>query len=143
MSRVSTWRKGPRRTHGHVGLVGCRGFAASSPAPPLFLFQILKILAGKIVVGHAIHNDFKALQYSHPKSLTRDTSHIPPLNRKAECPENATVSLKCLTKKLLNRDIQVGKSGHSSVEDAQATMELYKLVEVEWEQHLAQNPPKD
>ncbi|GAB5583842.1 apoptosis-enhancing nuclease [Prionailurus iriomotensis] len=105
--------------------------------------QILKILAGKIVVGHAIHNDFKALQYSHPKSLTRDTSHIPPLNRKAECPENATVSLKCLTKKLLNRDIQVGKSGHSSVEDAQATMELYKLVEVEWEQHLAQNPPKD
>lgn len=105
--------------------------------------QILKILAGKIVVGHAVHNDFKALQYFHPKALTRDTSHIPPLNRKAECPENATVSLKCLTKKLLNRDIQVGKSGHSSVEDAQATMELYKLVEVEWEQHLAQNPPKD
>lgn len=84
-----------------------QGLRASSPAPPLFLFQILKILAGKIVVGHAIHNDFKALQYSHPKSLTRDTSHIPPLNRKAECPENATVSLKCLTKKLLNRDIQV------------------------------------
>ncbi|XP_006861666.1 PREDICTED: interferon-stimulated 20 kDa exonuclease-like 2 [Chrysochloris asiatica] len=105
--------------------------------------QILKILTGKIVVGHAIHNDFKALQYFHPKSLTRDTSHIPLLNRKAECPENATVSLKRLTQKLLNRDIQVGKSGHSSVEDAQATMELYKLVEVEWEQHLAQNPPKD
>lgn len=39
--------------------------------------------------------------------------------------------------------VQVGKSGHSSVEDAQATMELYKLVEVEWEQHLVQNPPKD
>ncbi|XP_057582940.1 interferon-stimulated 20 kDa exonuclease-like 2 [Hippopotamus amphibius kiboko] len=105
--------------------------------------QILKILTGKIVVGHAIHNDFKALQYFHPKSLTRDTSHIPLLNRKADCPENATMSLKSLTKKLLSRDIQVGKSGHSSVEDAQATMELYKLVEVEWEQHLAQNPPKD
>lgn len=59
------------------------------------------------MVGHAIHNDFKALQYFHPKSLTRDTSHIPPLNRKADCPENATMSLKSLTKKLLNRDIQV------------------------------------
>ncbi|XP_008047981.1 interferon-stimulated 20 kDa exonuclease-like 2 [Carlito syrichta] len=105
--------------------------------------QILKILTGKIVVGHAIHNDFKALQYFHPKSLTRDTSHIPILNRKADCPENATVSLKRLTKKLLNRDIQVGKSGHSSVEDAQATMELYKVVEVEWEEHLIQNPPQD
>lgn len=102
--------------------------------------QILKILAGRIVVGHAIHNDFKALQYFHPRSLTRDTSHIPLLNRKADCPENATVSLKQLTKKLLSRDIQVGKKGHSSVEDAQATMDLYKLVEVEWEQHLVENP---
>lgn len=105
--------------------------------------QILKLLTGKVVVGHAVHNDFKALQYFHPKSLTRDTSRIPPLNRKAGCPENATVSLKNLTKTLLKRDIQAGKSGHSSVEDAQATMELYKLVEVEWEQHLVQNPPKD
>ncbi|KAM6167205.1 interferon-stimulated 20 kDa exonuclease-like 2 [Erethizon dorsatum] len=105
--------------------------------------QILKILAGKIVVGHAIHNDFKALQYFHPKPLTRDTSQIPLLNRKAGCPENATMSLKTLTKKLLSRDIQAGKGGHSSVEDAQATMELYKLVEVEWEQHLTQNPPKN
>lgn len=105
--------------------------------------QILKILLGKIVVGHAIHNDFKALQYFHPKSLTRDTSQIPLLNRKANCPENATMSLKRLTKQLLHRDIQIGKGGHSSVEDAQATMELYKLVEVEWEQHLAQNPLKN
>lgn len=105
--------------------------------------QILKILRGKIVIGHAIHNDYKALQYFHPKSLTRDTSQIPLLNRKADCPENVTLSLKHLTKKLLHRDIQAGKSGHSSVEDAQATMELYKLVEVEWEQHLAQNPPEN
>ncbi|XP_042537530.1 interferon-stimulated 20 kDa exonuclease-like 2 isoform X2 [Dipodomys spectabilis] len=105
--------------------------------------QILKILSGKIVVGHAIHNDYKALQYFHPKSLTRDTSQIPLLNRKANQPENVTLSLKNLTKKLLDRDIQAGKSGHSSVEDAQATMELYKLVEVEWEQHLAQNPPQN
>lgn len=31
---------------------------------------------------------------------------------------------------------QVGKSGHCSVEDARTTMELYKVVEAEWEQHL-------
>lgn len=53
------------------------------------------------------------------------------------------MSLKHLTKKLLSQGIQVGKSGHSSVEDAQATMELYELVEVEWERQLAQNPLKD
>uniref|UniRef100_A0A803V7C1 Exonuclease domain-containing protein n=1 Tax=Ficedula albicollis TaxID=59894 RepID=A0A803V7C1_FICAL len=98
--------------------------------------QVLRVLAGKVVVGHAIHNDFKALHYSHPKALTRDTSHIPLLNRRAGFPENVSISLKRLTKALLNQDIQVGKSGHSSVEDAQATMELYKVVEEEWEQHL-------
>ncbi|XP_005059074.1 PREDICTED: interferon-stimulated 20 kDa exonuclease-like 2 [Ficedula albicollis] len=101
--------------------------------------QVLRVLAGKVVVGHAIHNDFKALHYSHPKALTRDTSHIPLLNRRAGFPENVSISLKRLTKALLNQDIQVGKSGHSSVEDAQATMELYKVVEEEWEQHLQQS----
>ncbi|NWV27036.1 I20L2 protein, partial [Origma solitaria] len=102
--------------------------------------QVLRILAGKVVVGHAIHNDFKALRYSHPKALTRDTSQIPLLNRRGGFPENVAISLKRLTKALLNQDIQVGKSGHSSVEDARATMELYKVVEEEWEQHLRQNP---
>ncbi|NWY39630.1 I20L2 protein, partial [Sylvia atricapilla] len=102
--------------------------------------QVLRILAGKVVVGHAIHNDFKALRYYHPKALTRDTSQIPLLNRRGGFPENVNISLKRLTKALLNQDIQVGKSGHSSVEDARATMELYKVVEEEWEQHLRQNP---
>ncbi|NXK00897.1 I20L2 protein, partial [Corythaixoides concolor] len=105
--------------------------------------EILRILSGKVVVGHAIHNDFKALKYVHPKALTRDTSRIPLLNRRGGFPEGASVSLKRLTKELLHRDIQVGKSGHSSVEDARATMELYKVVEDEWEQHLLLNPERE
>ncbi|XP_053134334.1 interferon-stimulated 20 kDa exonuclease-like 2 isoform X2 [Hemicordylus capensis] len=68
--------------------------------------EILKLLSGKIVIGHAIHNDFKALKYFHPKSLTRDTSKIPLLNRKAGFPETEVASLKRLTKQLLHRDIQ-------------------------------------
>ncbi|XP_064330950.1 interferon-stimulated 20 kDa exonuclease-like 2 [Phalacrocorax carbo] len=105
--------------------------------------EILRILSGKIVVGHAIYNDFKALKYFHPKELTRDTSKIPLLNRKGGFPENAAISLKRLAKELLHKDIQVGKSGHSSVEDARATMELYKVVEAEWEQHLMLNPEQE
>ncbi|KAI1229912.1 hypothetical protein IHE44_0010617 [Lamprotornis superbus] len=105
--------------------------------------EVLRVLAGKVVVGHAIHNDFKALHYSHPKALTRDTSQIPLLNRRGGFPENVSISLKRLTKALLNQDIQVGKKGHSSVEDARATMELYKVVEEEWEQHLRQNPKQE
>ncbi|KAL4646766.1 Interferon-stimulated 20 kDa exonuclease-like 2-like [Arapaima gigas] len=99
--------------------------------------EILKILKGKVVVGHAIHNDFKSLSYSHPSSLTRDTSRIPLLNKKAGFPERQPASLKKLTKALLNRDIQADRSGHSSVEDARAAMELYKIVEVEWENALS------
>ncbi|XP_063055377.1 interferon-stimulated 20 kDa exonuclease-like 2 [Engraulis encrasicolus] len=102
--------------------------------------EILKILSGKVVVGHAIHNDLKALKYSHPTGLTRDTSRIPLLNKKAGIPETDVASLKRLTKALFNRDIQVGKKGHSSVEDAKATMELYKMVAVEWERTLASKP---
>ncbi|EFB19757.1 hypothetical protein PANDA_018984, partial [Ailuropoda melanoleuca] len=89
--------------------------------------QILKIVTGKTVWGHATHN-FKALQYFHPKSVTHNTSQIPLLpNLKADCLKNATMSLKHFTKKLLNGDMQIGKSGLSSVEDAQATMKLHKL----------------
>uniref|UniRef100_A0A8D0G3F1 Interferon stimulated exonuclease 20 like 2 n=1 Tax=Sphenodon punctatus TaxID=8508 RepID=A0A8D0G3F1_SPHPU len=105
--------------------------------------EILKILSGKIVIGHAIHNDFKALKYFHPKQATRDTSKIPLLNRKAGFPEHESASLKRLTKQLLHRDIQVGQSGHSSVEDARATMELYRIVEPEWERHLALTSEQD
>ncbi|MCJ8728647.1 hypothetical protein PDJAM_G00006880 [Pangasius djambal] len=99
--------------------------------------EILKILTGKVVVGHAVQNDFKVLHYSHPVHLMRDTSRIPILNRKAGLPESQPASLKTLTKVLLNKDIQMGKKGHSSVEDAKATMELYKTVAVEWERTLA------
>ncbi|XP_061812944.1 interferon-stimulated 20 kDa exonuclease-like 2 [Nerophis lumbriciformis] len=103
--------------------------------------EILKLLEGKVVIGHAIHNDFKCLQYSHPTALTRDTSCSPALNLKAGFQEKDIVSLKRLTKALFDRDIQVGRMGHSSVEDAQATMELYKAVEDEWEQRLAPRKP--
>lgn len=99
--------------------------------------EIVKILTGKMVVGHAINNDFKALKYFHPACQTRDTSRIPLLNQKAGLPEHETVSLKRLTKAIFNKDIQRGKRGHSSVEDAKATMELYKVVENMWEQKLA------
>ncbi|XP_040266844.1 interferon-stimulated 20 kDa exonuclease-like 2 [Bufo bufo] len=99
--------------------------------------EILKLLHGKIVIGHAIQNDYKALGYFHPKEMTRDTSKIPHLNRKAGFPENEPASLKRLAKQILNKKIQMGRSGHSSVEDAKTTMELYRVIEAEYEMQLA------
>ncbi|NWU81312.1 AEN nuclease, partial [Onychorhynchus coronatus] len=103
--------------------------------------EILKILKDKIVVGHAIHNDFQALKYFHPKDRTRDTSQIPLLKQRAGLPVRANVSLKNLARQLLHKRIQVGCKGHSSVEDAQTAMELYRLVEVQWEKELACSLP--
>ncbi|XP_034729567.1 interferon-stimulated 20 kDa exonuclease-like 2 [Etheostoma cragini] len=102
--------------------------------------EILRLLMGKVVIGHAVHNDFKVLGYSHPGALTRDTSRIPLLNEKAGFGVQECASLKRLTKAIFNRDIQTGRKGHSSVEDARATMELYKVVEEEWERKLASKP---
>ncbi|XP_022062113.1 interferon-stimulated 20 kDa exonuclease-like 2 [Acanthochromis polyacanthus] len=99
--------------------------------------EILKLINGKVVIGHAIHNDFKVLSYCHANALTRDTSRIPLLNQRAGFPENQCASLKRLTKAIFNRDIQTGKRGHSSVEDARASMALYKVVEAEWEGKLS------
>ncbi|XP_040900350.1 interferon-stimulated 20 kDa exonuclease-like 2 isoform X2 [Toxotes jaculatrix] len=70
--------------------------------------EILRLLMGKVVIGHAVHNDFKVLGYSHPAALTRDTSRIPLLNLKAGFAENECASLKRLTKAIFNRDIQEG-----------------------------------
>lgn len=74
----------------------------------ILCLQILKLLSGKVVIGHAVHNDFKVLGYSHPAALTRDTSRIPLLNSKAGIPVHECASLKRLTKAIFNRDIQVG-----------------------------------
>lgn len=59
------------------------------------------------MVGHAIHNDFQALKYFHPKDRTRDTSQSPVLKKRAGLPVRANVSLKNLARYLLHKKIQV------------------------------------
>nr|XP_054307152.1 apoptosis-enhancing nuclease isoform X3 [Pongo pygmaeus] len=101
--------------------------------------EILKLLKGKVVVGHALHNDFQALKYVHPRSQTRDTTYVPNFLSEPSLHIRARVSLKDLALQLLHKKIQVGQHGHSSVEDATTAMELYRLVEVQWEQQEARS----
>ncbi|XP_020035856.1 apoptosis-enhancing nuclease isoform X2 [Castor canadensis] len=102
--------------------------------------EILKLLKGKVVVGHALHNDFQVLKYVHPRSQTRDTTYVPNLLSPPSLHSRARVSLKDLALQLLHKKIQVGQHGHSSVEDAMTAMELYRLVEVQWERQEASRP---
>lgn len=93
--------------------------------------QVKRIITDRIVVGHALSHDFAVLKLVHPKELIRDTSKAPYAKTKALMKGNAPVSLKRLSSILLGIQIQVGE--HNSAEDAQANMEIYKLVEKEWE----------
>lgn len=90
-----------------------------------------KILDGRILVGHAIHNDLKILLLDHPKRNTRDTQKYKPFKKIVK---SGRPALKVLCREILNVKVQQGE--HSSVQDAQATMRLYTLVKKKWEADL-------
>lgn len=90
---------------------------------------VSKLLENKILVGHAIKHDLESLMLSHPKSLIRDTSRHLAFRKKYAA--GKTPSLKKLTEKILGIEIQTGQ--HSSVEDAKATMLIYKSDKKEFE----------
>ncbi|XP_063630874.1 RNA exonuclease 4-like [Cydia splendana] len=91
--------------------------------------DVARILQGYILVGHDLQFDLRALELTHPSNDIRDTSLYKPFRYTTNKP-----SLKYLAKKYLKRDIQVGD--HCSVEDARAIMDLYLLVEKEWEKEM-------
>ncbi|XP_077066866.1 uncharacterized protein isg20 isoform X2 [Siphateles boraxobius] len=95
--------------------------------------EIANILKEKIIVGHALFNDFLVLDISVPARMIRDTSSCSLLRKLYNAAEKCKVSLKKLAQTLLNRTIQTGRMGHCSVEDSRAAMDLYKLVGDEWE----------
>ncbi|KAF3926598.1 hypothetical protein AA313_de0206403 [Arthrobotrys entomopaga] len=95
--------------------------------------RVHEIIDGKILIGHAIHNDLDAMFLSHPKRDIRDTSRHPPFRKIAK---QKNPGLKRLAKEVLGVDIQ--GSAHSSVEDARVTMLLYKKEKKEFEKLAAE-----
>ncbi|CAH2352394.1 RNA exonuclease 4 [[Candida] railenensis] len=91
------------------------------------------ILKDRVLVGHAIHHDLDALFLSHPKYMIRDTSTFQPFKQIAA---GRTPSLKKLSLHFLKIDIQGAE--HSSVEDARATMLLFRLYRKQFEQSMRQ-----
>uniref|UniRef100_A0A1A8NPR5 RNA exonuclease 4 n=2 Tax=Nothobranchius rachovii TaxID=451742 RepID=A0A1A8NPR5_9TELE len=93
--------------------------------------EVANILQGRIVVGHAIHNDLKILFLDHPKKNIRDTQKYKPFRKIVK---SGRPALRVLCKEILNVKVQQGE--HSSVQDAQATMRLYTLVRKQWEAEI-------
>jgi len=95
--------------------------------------EVIKLLQGRILVGHTLKGDLKDLNYEHPKHLIRDVSKY----AKYKDEKTGTKQgLRVLTDKFLQRVIQEG--AHSSIEDSQAAMGLYREVEKDWENMIKQ-----
>lgn len=85
--------------------------------------RVADLLKGKILVGHALENDLKALRLTHPADKIIDTAHLPVFQK----PNPVTGfpqprRLKDLAKEVLGWTIQEGP--HDPAEDARAAMAL-------------------
>lgn len=83
---------------------------------------LLDLFTGKVIVGHALSNDFEVANITHPERDTRDTQKHAPFK---DLMGSKSPSLRLLTKIVLGITIQEG--AHSSVVDAQAAMLLFRL----------------
>ena len=100
--------------------------------------KVGEIINNKILVGHSLRNDFQALMMNHPRHLIRDTARYKPLMRASgrSGGKMRPRKLRDLVKEHVGLIIQKDGEAHSSVDDAKATMELYKAVREEWEKEI-------
>ncbi|POW17342.1 hypothetical protein PSTT_00570, partial [Puccinia striiformis] len=90
--------------------------------------KVADLIQDKILIGHAISNDLQALLLTHPRQLIRDTSTYQPLRKLAK---TKFPGLKKLA--LLVLDIEIQKDSHCSVDDARATLAIYRTQKDQWE----------
>nr|XP_012300573.1 RNA exonuclease 4 [Aotus nancymaae] len=90
--------------------------------------EVAEMLKGRVLVGHALHNDLKVLFLDHPKKKIRDTQKYKPFKSQVK---SGRPSLRLLSEKILG--IRIQQAEHCSIQDAQAAMRLYITVKKEWE----------
>ena len=103
-------------------------------APSLEKVQsdVKSMISGRVVVGHALKNDWEVLGFAHRNDLVRDTATYGPLCKRSGKPKR----LKKLAAEFLGLQIQTGE--HSPSEDAMAALYLYQKFQARWDVALEQ-----
>ncbi|KAK3198814.1 hypothetical protein Dsin_022229 [Dipteronia sinensis] len=91
--------------------------------------KVAELIDGRILVGHALHNDLKVLLLTHQKKDLRDTSEYQPFLK-----ENRRKSLQHLAAEFLGVEIQNGE--HCPIQDSRAAMLLYMRNSKQWEKSV-------
>ena len=125
---VTDWRT-------HVSGVSAKNMATARTFEEVHA-EVAEILKDRVLVGHAIKNDLDVLMIGHPKKDIRDTSRFSGFRKYAS---GRTPSLKKLAKEVLGVEIQSGQ--HSSIEDARATMLLFRRNKQEFDLEHAKRFP--
>ncbi|CAH8834670.1 unnamed protein product [Trichobilharzia szidati] len=102
--------------------------------------HVKSIIQNRILVGHTLHQDLHVLKLEHPSHLVRDIAAVQyPKSLAGFLVKNA-IGLRALTLRLFGVNIQDGE--HCSIEDACASMAIYRLVEKVWERDLVKSLKK-
>ena len=91
--------------------------------------KVCEIIQGRIVVGHDLKHDFKALVLNHPRRDLRDTAVYAKFRSLVQ---GKAPSLKMLADQYFGLE-EFQKTVHSSVQDAQVAMLIYRKFRDEWE----------
>ncbi len=92
--------------------------------------EVHNILNGKVIVGHGLVNDCKVLEYGPNPDMVWNTTLIEQFqqNHPGIPGLKQPRKLKAIAKEFANNNIQLNtKSGHSPLEDARASMNLYRI----------------
>lgn len=99
--------------------------------------EVHDILNGRVIVGHGLINDFKVLEYDPTYNTVWDTAVIDEHLREPEYPGARRKAKKLkelaaevgnnIQKNVINANGKPLKKGHSPLEDARASMNLYRI----------------
>ena len=95
---------------------------------------VLRIMHGRYIVGHALENDLTVLDIDHSREKLRDTARYYPLMQK----NKVSGKMQPRSLKSLADDIGVAiqRGEHSSLEDARASMLVYRKHRDAWEKYI-------